>query len=337
MSRLPQDMKRAFRLALTAWVAAIASTSVWAQGHAPALGLQHVFTFSAYGKGPLSAPDGVAVDPVRNEVYVADPATHEVVILNAKGSPAFRFQHWVRDPRGAGPLVQGEPCCALPGDKGTIFVTDRMSDQIDVTDFRGRKLRSLDLTALLGSAQKAAPRRMDRDPAGNLYVVEEMSRQVIVISPQGKVLRKLGGRGKQASQFEMIADVAVDAAGMTYVLDSEREPGVKVFDGNGAYVRGFGEHSDRPEGLHFPVAVATDHTGVVWIVDSFAHEVKAFTAAGDCLADFGHMGSGDGQFYFPSDVACSAGDELYVVERGGDRLQGFQIQRAPSTGAGAMP
>jgi len=158
-----------------------------------------------------------------------------------------------------------------------------------------------------------------------------------VIRPDGTLLRTIGEPRVRSEELSMVQDVAVDPSGNVSILDSTAEPSVRVYSPLGERIAAFGEHSDKPEGLHFPVGISADSEGRLWIADCFAHEVKAFTTRGEVLATIGGMGTADGALYFPSDVACGAGGSLYVAERGGDRVQAFHIEAEGTTGPGGTP
>jgi len=329
VSQLPQDL-RGLGAAVLLAVASTASADF-----APTLTLRHQRTYGQFHRETLPRPDGISFDPRRKELYVATPGAHQIVILNQNLAPVFRFQHHVRDEQGN--LALGEPVSAVVGERGEIFVADRASNRLDVADFRGRSLRSIDIAPLIDAEPPVRPGRMDRDRDGNLYVVVETAQLVLVLSPEGTLLRKIGSDGPAPEGMRMLVDVAVGPDGAVSLLDGTAEPSVRVFDAEGKYLTSFGEHSDKPEGLHMPAGVAFDAAGRIWVVDSVAHEVKAFTRDGTVLAIAGGMGTADGRFYFPSDVACGTDDALYVAERGGDRLQAFHVETVRDAASGAAP
>ncbi len=323
MSHVPQQVRR-FRsicLMVGCWLALSQGRHACA---ADALRLRHLFSASnAHGGGTFLNPQGLDYDSLRSELYVADTGNSQIVVLSRTGLPLHRYQHWVR---GAdGDRLIGEPgaVLALPG--GKLAVTDRLSDAIDLLDFRGGVIQSIDVTAALGANERAHPGRLARDTEGNLYVVEQNTARVLIFDGRGKLLTSFGGRGQGKGRFNKIADVAVAEDGTIYVLDSLGDPAVTAFDRRGTWIHGFGRHSNKAGDFHFPVALTLDGAGRIWIADSFSHEVKAYTARGEFLATFGQMGKGQGEFYFPSDVAAFA-DVLYVLEKGGRRLQGFHIE-----------
>jgi len=290
----------------------------------PGLELQPVFSASEYAPHrSFLSPQGLAFDASRGEIYVADTGNHQIVVLGKNGVPVGRFAHRVRDQ--SGDRTPGEPAGLLSADGGTVWVTDALSDQVDLLDIRGMPLRAIDVTAALGRGTRASPGKMDADREGNLYLVERSSGQVLVFDRRGGLARAFGRRGKGEGRFEMVADVAVGSDGTSYVLDSVGTPVVQAFDAQGRHLLGFGRHSNKAEDFHFPVALAVDSKERLWVADTFSHEVKAYSASGEFLGAFGEAGTGPGQFFFPSDVVTSPDGTLYVLEKAGRRLQAFHM------------
>jgi len=294
-----------------------------------ALALRPLFSTAIERSGrSFLSPQGLAFDPSRSELYVADTGNSRVVVLSKSGLVLHAYEHWVRD--ASGEVILGEPGAVLPMPGGKLALSDRMSDRVDMLDYRGGIVHSIDVTAALGSKERAHPGRLDRDSDGNLYVVEHSTAKILVFDSRGKLLRSFGGRGKSAGQFAKVADVAVGEDGTTYVLDSTGTPAVTAFGGEGEWLFGFGRHGNKPENVHLPVALTIDGEGRIWVADAFSHELKAYTAKGDHLATFGRPGDGQGELYFPSDVVAFA-DVLYVLEKGGRRIQAFHIETTQSS------
>jgi len=270
-------------------------------------------------------PQGLAFDPSRFELYVADTGHNRVVVMSKNGVILHTYQHTVRS--GSGEVLPGEPAALLPRPGGKLALTDRLSDRIDLVDYMGNSVGSIDVSKALGTKERASPGRLAGDVEGNLYVIEQRTARVLVFDAAGKLVRSFGGRGGSAGRFEKIADVAVGENGTIYVLDSTGAPVVTAFDSEGHWLLGFGRHGNKPETVHFPVALTIDGGGRIWIADAFSHEVKAYTPKGEFVGSFGMPGDGPGQFYFPSDVVAFA-DVLYVLEKGGRRVQAFHIETA---------
>jgi DNA-binding beta-propeller fold protein YncE len=297
-----------------------------AAGQAPSGAPKLEFLFAApknAADATLLNPTGVACDPGRGHVFVADSAHNRVLVFNQVGSLLYSFKHWVKSPTGQRTL--GAPSHLLPWDNGTLLVTDILSGHLDIVDIYGTVLASTDLASLLQPKQQARPSAMGEDQAGNLYVLETQSQQVVVLNHgMTRVLRVFGGQGTANDKFEGAADLAVAPEGTTYVLDGLGEPVVHVFDAQGKQVASFGQKGDREEDFHHPTGLALDEAGHLWIVDSIAQQLSCYTTSGTFLVSFGGLGTGPGQFYFPVSVAYGAGI-IYVLEKAGARVQAFRI------------
>jgi DNA-binding beta-propeller fold protein YncE len=77
--------------------------------------------------------------------------------------------------------------------------------------------------------------------------------------------------------------------------------------------------------LEAPVGVAVGPlTGLLYVADVGLHAVKAFARDGRCAGTFGHRGSGDGEFNFPTFVACDAEERVYVADSLNARVHVFE-------------
>jgi hypothetical protein len=61
-------------------------------------------------------------------------------------------------------------------------------------------------------------------------------------------------------------------------------------------------------------------------VDVFNAQVKILKADGSFLFQFGTFGTEPGQFFFPIDIALGEYGRIYVLEKGANRLQVFEIK-----------
>ncbi len=63
-----------------------------------------------------------------------------------------------------------------------------------------------------------------------------------------------------------------------------------------------------------PVGLSVHPDGRIFVADTHYHRVIVFAPDGTQLASFGELGSGDGQFHLPTDVAFDAQGFVYVSE-----------------------
>jgi len=113
-------------------------------------------------------------------------------------------------------------------------------------------------------------------PNGNLYVTDA-SQAVAVVSPDGNVLRRWGKEGTGPGEFSF----------------------------------GSSDPSD-PSGIHASIAVAPD--GQVYVSDSGNHRVEVFSPDGAFIRQFGRLGSAEGQFQVPFDLAVDTVGNVYVAD-----------------------
>ena len=121
------------------------------------------------------------------------------------------------------------------------------------------------------------PEALAMAPNGNLYVTD-LSQRVTLISPQGHVLRRWGGRGAGPGRFRFIPS----------------------------------DPTGDPQGVLGRVAVAPD--GTVYVADSGNGRVQAFTAQGRFLRQFGSFGTERGQFLAPFDLVADGSGHVYVAD-----------------------
>lgn len=73
-----------------------------------------------------------------------------------------------------------------------------------------------------------------------------------------------------------------------------------------------------------PVGLAVGPDGNLWVPDTHYHRVMVYTPQGRLVKNWGSIGTGPGEFIFPTDVAFDAKGRVFVSEYGDhDRIQVF--------------
>jgi sugar lactone lactonase YvrE len=172
-----------------------------------------------------------------------------------------------------------------------------------------------------------APQACVLDEDGNLYVAGgrgPLVHGVQKFAPDGRCLGTLRSFGEPNERFGSPRGLAV-GGDRVFVADT-RAGCVQVFTTAGVFVSMFST-ATAPGELSMPCAVALRRDGTL-LVAQVGEEpcVKAFSGNGECLRVFVEGGNEEGRTEDPVDLACDAAGNLFVLDRGGERLQRFDAQ-----------
>src|SRR6266571_27204 len=210
------------------------------------------------------------------------------------------------------------------------------------------------------TAASCVPYRVARDSAGNLYVADGSSRRIRKVSAAGIITTVAGrgtgqssGDGGPATLAELIQPlgVAVDPAGNVYIADEgsnrirkvDTAGTISTIVGNGK--EGFsGDGGPAPSAeLTFPVEVAVDPAGNVYIADEGSNRIRKVNTAGTISTIAGNDKegfSGDGGLAIsaslsaPREVAVDAAGNVYISDAGNFRIRKVNPAGVISTVAG---
>jgi DNA-binding beta-propeller fold protein YncE len=146
--------------------------------------------------------------------------------------------------------------------------------------------------------------------------------------------RPLGGRDPVAERGpdgEPLAQVRVeDTRGYRNFLEQEQDSAevealrdrLRVTPGTLRAVEVVGGRGSAPGQFNYPMGLAVDGSGILFVADSYNHRVQRITPDGG-VSPLGGRGSGRGQFLSPQGVATDAANAFYVVEQGNHRVQKY--------------
>ena len=266
----------------------------------------------------INSPEGVAVDGAGN-LYIADKGNDRIRKVDAAGNISTM----------AGPGEGG-----LDGDGGPAIYA-----RLSYPSYPG------DIAA---------------DGAGNLYIADSGNHRIRKVDAAGNISTVAGtgekgysGDGGPAVQVRLDypSGVAVDGTGNFYIADTKNHCIRKVdIAGNISTVAGTGEKGDNGDGgpavqaqLDCPSIMAVDRAGNIYIADEGNHRIRKMDAAGDIstVAGTGEEGySGDGspavqaQLNSPGGVAVDGSGNIYIADRGNDRIRKVDAAGVISTAAG---
>ena len=188
----------------------------------------------------LNQPADIAVDPVTDEVYIADGyGNHRVVVFDANG----RFlRQWGSAGTGAGQFAfvgGGHPHCVVMSKEGLLYVCDRGNDRIQVFDKMGTLVEIIPIKPGTGNvpAPDGTPGRQAVGSALDVALSADREQRYILNVDTGNevlwfldrrvgrgeippILGGFGSQGHNAGNFTLLHMIAVDSRGNLYTSET---------------------------------------------------------------------------------------------------------------------
>lgn len=200
-----------------------------------------------------------------------------------------------------------------------LYIVD-MTARIQVFDTEGKFLRGWSTPR----HENGRPTGLSIDPQGRLLVADTHYYQLLVYSPQGALVQRLGGvAGNRPGQFGLVTDAIADRRGNLYVAEYGEYDRIQKFTADGKFLLQWGGHGSEPGQFIRPQNMAIDEADRIWVADSCNHRIQVFDAQGKLLKLWGAQGGGIGQLYYPYDLVFDGEGHLYVCEYGNHRVQKF--------------
>jgi DNA-binding beta-propeller fold protein YncE len=211
----------------------------------------------------------------------------------------------------------GEVAGVAVNSKGHVFVFSRgnvsgpsymaAAAQLFEFDATGKYLREIGKNLYAWSFAHAV--RIDKDD--NIWAVDKGSDVIVKMNPEGHVVWVFGRKG-EASHYQAPPDTPVTLGRIL------KQAGVAVTPPPATPPR----HVDGM--FAQPTDVAWDANGNSYFSDGYVNSrVGKADNRGDWVASWGSAGRGEGQFNTPHGVAVSPKQEVYIADRGNNRIQVF--------------
>ena len=319
----------------------------------------------------LAFPQGVAVDAAGN-LFVADTFNHRIRQVSPDGIISTVAGNGIRGLSGdGGPATNASlanPDGLAVDAAGNLFIADSSNHRIRRVSPDGiiSKVAGSEFGGFFsgdgGPATNAAvafPRGLALDTAGNLFIADTLNFRIRRVSPDGIIstvagngTERFSGDGGAATSASLVRPqaVAVDAAGNLFIADTfnhrirQVSPDgiISTVAGNG--IRGFsGDGGPATNASLDPDGLAVDAAGNLFIADFGNGRIRRVSPDGiiSTVAGNGRGGfSGDGgpatdaSLRFPGGVALDAAGNLFIADRGNDRIRRVSPDDIISTVAG---
>lgn len=201
-------------------------------------------------------------------------------------------------------------------------------------DASGAPLGVLEQSAVFdaASSELSHPVGMDVGPDGNLYVVNAHESEIVVLAPDGSIVRRWGSSGSREGEFNFrrdagdpdgdIGGVAVSGDGLVYVADPANRR-IQQFDPQGEFIRQWGRFGTGEGQFVDPIDLDVGPDGTVYVVDDQRDDIQAFTSEGAFIRVIGEHGTGPGQMNFTGGIFVGPDGTVYNADWGNDRVQAW--------------
>ena len=302
----------------------------------------------------FDTPGGVATDGAGN-VYVADTNNNTIRKITPAGvvSTLAGTAGTVGSTDGTGGAASfAFPAGVAADSVGNVYVGDTRNDTIRkitpagvVSTFAGTAGTSGSADGTGAAARFDFPIGVATDSVGNVYVADTLNQTIRKITPGG-VVSTLAGT---AARFDSPDGVAADSAGNVYVADSGNDTirkitpaGVVSTLAGTALTTGSTDGTGAGARFNFPMGVAADGSGQVYVADTGNDTIRKITPAGvvSTLAGTAEMvGSTDGSgaeasFASPWGMATDSAGNVYVADSANNTIRKITPAGAVTTLAG---
>lgn len=191
------------------------------------------------------------------------------------------------------------------------------------------------------------------DGSGNIYVADQSNQCIRKITSSGEVETIAGGRkgfadgSTEKAMFNFPSGVAVGQGGNLYIADQFNNR-IRVISASGdvstlagGKTEGFVDGSGEMAMFGYPVSLATDLSGNIYVADQKNHSIRRVTPTGvvSTVAGNGTPGYVDGPtgvalFRTPASVALDALGNTYVADAMNHRIRKISVDKQVSTLAG---
>ncbi len=304
--------------------------------------------------GQFRTPYGVTthLDPVTGQelLYVADGLNNRVQVFTLDGAPVAQFGT-SGDPGQVGTFTTMRRVAVDAN--GNVWAADLWGDRIErwnrtPTGFSYDRTIGAVMPDPTDTAVFHEPRGMAFAPNGDLWVTDTVHHQFVRFNSAGHIVATCGQRaaeGTQLGQFNWPRGIAVDnATGNLWIADTKQHQLQVLTEGCGP----IGFVKNNPAGadtrsFNWPYDIAIRQSDRwAFVVDTQNHRIKAYDVGNAVFpADnkgplpcsvcvFGTRGTANVNFKFPSGVAVGPNGDVFVADRGNNRIQ--ELSFDPTTG-----
>jgi len=260
------------------------------------------------GDASLEGPTD-ALELASGELVVCDSASSRVLLYDRAG----KLKRVVASP-GSRPDQVNHPFSLALDPAGNLWIADTLNRRLIQrgTDMSVKRvLRPMDVDG--GSPLLRWVSYLDFDRSGNLLVADDGLGCILKLSPEGKLLGRIGQAEGKPRPFSRLSGVAVAPDGTILASDAGRNC-IFRFDPQGEFLgrTGTASHGERMDRLA-AVLVAADGS-LFKVFQRTMSLIQHYGADGVLKEEFGGEGTAPGKFLRPRGAALGPDGNLYVAD-----------------------
>ncbi|MEE9613338.1 MAG: NHL repeat-containing protein [Thermodesulfobacteriota bacterium] len=257
--------------------------------------------------GMLDQPGAVFFDEEKERLYVADTGNGRLVSFDSK----LEYLSELSDD------AIKLPSAVVKTGGGIFILVDAERAELTLIDVKNELVEPFPLKGVPAGAERFVPGGLAVDTEDRLYVIDRLNRRILVVADDGSFIREITVEGEGFMGFN---DVRVGADGFVYAVDSIAAM-VYVFGGEGVLITSFGGRGGEG-GLRFPVSLAVDGNGLIYVLDRHAGSIVVFDMGGRVVETLSWLGVKPGELDHPTHIFVDVRGRLFTAD--GSRVQVFQ-------------
>ena len=127
----------------------------------------------------------------------------------------------------------------------------------------------------------------------------------------GNFIRTVGKYGKNPLEFESSMGVAIHPHNKKVYIADNRNHRIQILNPDLTFSSSFGSYGRDNGQFGYPLDVAFDSTGNVYVADSANSQIQVFTATAKFLRKFR---KGNGELNWPASISIDGDNVVYVTE-----------------------
>ena len=171
-------------------------------------------------------------------------------------------------------------------DDGLVIVSERDGHCITILDKEGKKIMSFGFEGT-GKGQLNNPEGVAISSKGTILVADNYNYRIQEFTMDGKCISCVGTKGNGPLKFEYPQGIAVNRTTGQVLVTEYGNDRVQVLNSNLTFSHMFGSEGSGQGQINFPIDVAVDNKGLVYVADCVNHCIQTFTIEGHFVLLFG--------------------------------------------------